>query len=308
MSKKQKISVLIHAYNEAENIVDCIGSIKDFADEIVVVDNYSEDKTRELAKNEGARVFLHPYSGHVETSRNFGVKKVRGDWVLVLDADERASKNLKEELKKIINKKDIDIVLIPRKNIIFDKWIKYTGWWPDHQMRFFRKGSVSWSGDIDVVIAHSNRKLVLTPKEKYALIHYNYANLREFIERLNKYTDFYAKRLIKEKSKISLYSPIRQAINEFVNRFIISRGYKDGYTGLVLSILMGFYFFSAYAKALELQKKLDNQNNALRISQKIILLGSIKLIFWEFFGIYILEFLRFVKNKFKQICLKLKLQ
>ncbi len=297
MNKDKKLSVLIHTYNEEKNIVNCIRNVKDFCDEIVVIDNYSNDKTRLLASREGANIFLHRYSGHVEPSRNFGVKKVIGEWILVLDADERVSKVLKDKLKKFTNNNKIDIVLIPRKNIIFNKWIKHTGWWPDHQMRFFRKGAISWSGDIDVVTAHSNRKYFLPAREEYSLVHYNYKNLTEFIDRLNKYTSFYADRLIKEKSKISLDTPISESIKEFINRFIISKGYKDGYLGFVLSILMSFYFFIAFVKAIDLQRNLSRESNTLRVSQKVILLGGIKLLYWEFIGVYLLEFLRLMKKK-----------
>ncbi|MEK7188473.1 MAG: glycosyltransferase family 2 protein, partial [Patescibacteria group bacterium] len=147
-----KISVVINTLNEAKNLPRAIASIKNFADEIVVVDMRSDDKTVGVAKKLGAKVYLHERTSYVEPARNFAISKVmsqsdsqRSQWVLILDADEEVPDTLAQKLKESMEKNKGDYFRIPRKNIIFGKWMQHSRWWPDFNIRFFKKGFVSWS-------------------------------------------------------------------------------------------------------------------------------------------------------------------
>src|SRR3989344_6147563 len=143
------ISVVINTLNEEENLPRAISSVKGLADEIVVVDMHSEDATGDIAKKAGAKVFLHERTGYVEPARNFAISKTTGDWIFILDADEEIPDTLANRLRDISdNMHQIDFVEIPRKNIIFGKWMKESMWWPDYHIRFFKKGSVSWNEKI----------------------------------------------------------------------------------------------------------------------------------------------------------------
>ena len=140
-----KLSVVISAYNEERMIEDCLKSAR-FADEIILVDNQSTDKTTEIAKRYTNKIFFRTNNPlMLNLNKNFGFTKATGDWILSLDADERVSKELKEEINNIIHQSSAishqqSGYLIPRKNIIFGKWIQHGLWYPDDQLRLLRKG------------------------------------------------------------------------------------------------------------------------------------------------------------------------
>ena len=144
------ISVSIVCFNEDKKIEDCLISLRGFVDEIVVVDLGSTDDTEKIAQKFGAKIFHHEFAPFVELVRNYAISKTTGDWILILDPDEKVTDSLKNKLKQVIQEDLFAAVNIPRKNIFFDKWIKYTNWWPDRHVRFFKKGKVKWTSKIHV--------------------------------------------------------------------------------------------------------------------------------------------------------------
>src|SRR3990167_10491448 len=142
------ISLVVNAKNAEDEIERCIKSALGLFDELVIVDDGSSDGTAQIAKKFTKKVYKHKSAGYVEPVRNYAVGKAGGDWILILDTDEEITPKLKIELMSLSKRKNIDFVKIPRKNIIFGKWIKHSGWWPDFQIRFFRKGKVSWDDQI----------------------------------------------------------------------------------------------------------------------------------------------------------------
>src|SRR3989344_3276878 len=135
-----KISVVINTLNEEANLPRALASVKSFANEIVVVDMMSDDKTVEIAKKAGAKVYEFKRVGYVEPARNFAISKAEGDWIFILDADEELTASLSRELSKIAKNGSADYVRVPRKNMIFGKWVEHSRWWPDYNIRFFKKG------------------------------------------------------------------------------------------------------------------------------------------------------------------------
>ena len=246
-----KISVVINTWNEEKNIKRCLGSVKDFADEIVVVDMESEDKTVKIAKKFGAKIFFHKPTFYVEPARNFALSKTSGSWVLVIDADEELPKSLAKRLKKIVKENEVDYVKIPRKNIIFGQWIKHSRWWPDYNVRFFKKGKVKWSEKIHASPEAKGKEKKLEAKEINVLIHYNYQSISQYLERLNRYACIQAENLIAGGYRFKWSDLIRKPSDEFLSRFFAGRGYKDGLHGLVLAILQAFSEFILYLKIWE---------------------------------------------------------
>src|SRR3990170_426056 len=183
-----KISVIINTFNEERNIERAIRSVE-WADEIVVCDMYSDDKTVEIARKMGARVIFYKKAGFVEPARNFAISKASNKWILVLDADEVIAETLVRRLQEIANAtKQIDYVRMPMKNVIFDHFMQYSGWWPDYKVRFFRKGQVRWTDKIHRPPETLGQGLDLPADEKFALVHRNYETVSQFVGKMDKYT------------------------------------------------------------------------------------------------------------------------
>ena len=233
------LSVIISTKNSEDIIERALRSVG-FADEVVVVDMHSQDKTVALAKKYTDKVFLHKDYGYVEPVRNFSIGKTSGDWILIIDADEEVTPGLKKTILSIVKAKDQaelpDCFYLPRKNIIFDKWIQKTGWWPDYQLRFFRKDHVEWSDQIHSVPITKGEVREFPAKEKFALLHHNYQSVAQFIDRLNRYSTIQSQ---EKKSEQPLTSSeiIEEFTSSFLRRLFSQEGIEDGTHGASLSIL-----------------------------------------------------------------------
>ena len=247
---KQKVTVVLTVRNEEKMIRDCLESVKDWADEIVVVDDSSTDKTIEIVKKYTSKIFNFNSNGYVEASRNFAIQKAKNDWILVLDADERVGKKLLEKLDDI-NTEEITHVYIPRKNIIFGKWIEHTGWWPDYQIRYFLKNKISWPDKIHSKPVLTGKEERLNPEEDLSILHENYQTVSQFILRMDRYTTIEADQ---SEGEFKWPDLIKKPSNEFYRRFFVGNGYKDNLHGLALSILMVFYVFVVQLKLWEKKK------------------------------------------------------
>ncbi|MCS7092747.1 MAG: glycosyltransferase family 2 protein, partial [Patescibacteria group bacterium] len=262
-----KISVVINTLNEEKNLPKVFKSIRNLADEVVVVDMDSEDKTCEIAKKFGAKVYRHPRTNYVEPARNFAISKVTHDWVLVLDADEEIGPELSDLLRKFSNQKEIDYYRLPRKNIIFGKWIKNSMWWPDYNIRFFKKGCVVWKNEIHSVPDASGKGKDIEENEKYAIIHHNYQTIDQYLQKMLRYTSAQANDLIKKNYNFSWKDLINKPSIEFIRRFYQSSGYKDGLHGLALSLLQAFSEFIVYLKVWQNQKFKQEQLSLQELEQ-----------------------------------------
>jgi len=246
-----KISVVVNTWNEEKNIGRCLDSVREFADEIVVCDMESTDRTVEIAKKFGAKIYSHKLTNYVEPARNFALRQAWGKHILVIDADETLTESLASQLKRIAKQNEADYVEIPRKNIIFGKWILHSRWWPDYNIRFFKKGKVNWSDKIHTPPETQGLGRRLEAEEKNALIHYHYETVSQFIERLNRYSAIQAENLIAGGYKFIWSDLIRKPADEFLSRFFAGQGYKDGLHGLVLATLQAFSEFVLYLKVWE---------------------------------------------------------
>lgn len=255
-----KISAVINTRNEEKNLPRAIASVKNFADEIVVVDMESTDKTVEVAKKYQARIFEHKYVGYVEPARNFAIKKASGDWILIIDADEELNPDLAAKLRKITeSKKSKDFYRVARRNIVFGRWLKHSRWWPDYNIRFFKKGAVSWSEVIHSVPETRGKGFDLAAKESYAITHHHYESIEQFVERLNRYTTEHAKLRKKDGYKFSWKDLIRKPAEEFMSRYFFGQGYKDGVHGLAVSFLQAFSELVLYLKLWQMEKFKEQQ-------------------------------------------------
>lgn len=249
-----KISVVINTLNEEENIKRAIKSVK-WADEIIVCDMHSEDKTVEIAKKLGGKIFFHKRENYVEPARSFAISKASNEWILILDADEVLPESLVKRLIEIASEtKQIDFVRIPRRNLIFGHFMQASGWWPDYNVRFFRKGKVQWSDKIHRSPKTLGQGLDLPADEKYAIVHHSYETISQFIKRMNRYTTIQAEELEKAGEKFYWKDLFEKPLSEFLSRFFANKGYKDGLHGLSLSLLQAFSFMIVYLKLWESNK------------------------------------------------------
>jgi (heptosyl)LPS beta-1,4-glucosyltransferase len=249
-----KISAVINTLNEEKKIGRCLASLKGFANEIIVVDMMSSDSTVEIARKYGAKVFKHKRIGYVEPARNFAMSKAKYDWIIILDADEEITDSLKVYLKQQIKEVPENYFRIPRKNIIFGKWMRHSGWWPDYNIRFFKKGTVSWNEVIHSVPMTTGKGLDIPAKQEYAIKHRHYSSVEEYITRMNKYTTIQARDLNKKGVEFRWRDVLVKPASEFLRRYFAEEGYKDGLHGLTLSLLQILSELVVYTKLWQKQK------------------------------------------------------
>lgn len=251
--KRPHISAVINVRNEAKNLNKCLHSLRDFADEIIVVDMHSTDASAEIAKKYGVKLYKYRAMNYVEPARNFAISKATGRWILLLDPDEYLGKTLKNELKNISNRADIDYVKIPRKNIILGKWFRHSNWWPDYIIRFFRRGHVDWKKEIHSQPEVKGNALTLLDSDKLAIRHNNYTSLSQFVHRALRYSRIQAEELHKQEYKLKTSDFILRPIQEFNSRFFAGQGYRDGWHGLIFSILQSFSIALIYINLWEIE-------------------------------------------------------
>lgn len=246
-----KITVVINTLNAEKDITRAVRSVQ-WAQEIIVCDMYSTDKTVDIVKKMGAKVIYHKNLKFVEPARNFAISKASNEWVFILDPDEEIPKSLKEKLIEVTSRmKKIDYVRIPRKNIIFGRFMQAAMWWPDYNIRFFKKGSVRWTDEIHRPPKVQGQGLDLPAEEELAIIHHNYQTISQFIARMDRYTSIQARQLVEQNFKIKWSDLIEKPLSEFLSRFFVGKGYQDGLHGLALSFLQAFSFLLVYLKIWE---------------------------------------------------------
>ena len=297
---KINISAVINTRNEENNIAECLKTLQ-FADEIIVVDMESDDKTKEIAKEYTDKVFDTKMVCFVEPARNFAISKAVGDWILIVDADERISKTLAKRLIEVTQENDADFVRVPRKNIIFGQWTQHSRWWPDYNIRFFKKGSVEWQNEIHSIPVTTGIGINLDAEEEYAIEHFHYNNIDEYFERALRYSTQQSKELISSGYKFDAKDLISKPISEFMSRFFAGEGYKDGLHGLVLAFLQMFSIMLIYLKVWQYEGHEPKKASIFTpIWQKIFLDKFKELRYW-----YLTVLIQQEPKKAKRFLLKL---
>lgn len=318
MKEKLLLSVVISAFNEEDNIKDCLDSIKNLASEIIFVDNSSSDKTPYIAKRYTGKVFTFKNNPMLNINKNYGFLRATGDWILSLDADERITPELTKEIKEVITetrgdpsvhpaKRDfaqddrgaVNGYWIPRKNIIFGKWIQHSIWWPDYQLRLFRNGKGKFPEK------HVHEYIVVegkTEQLKNPLEHINYTTISQFLYKMDKiYTESEVEKIISTGKQVGWVDAVRFPASDFMKTFFAQKGYKDGLHGLVLSMLQALYAEVVFAKAWEKQG-FRKENNYAFLKNIYKESGRIA---YEFRYWFLTCMLDDTKNPFKKVAYKL---
>ena len=244
-----KISVIVITKDEEKNISECLKSVE-WADEIIVVDAESCDKTIELAKKFTDKVYIKKWEGYVP-QKKYALSIASNDWVLSLDADERITPELKNELLNITSS-EFSGYKIRRKNFLLNKEITSCGWGNDYQLRFFLKARTSLTDRLVHEGFTVNGKI---GKLKNPMLHYTFSSFSEYFNKINYYTSLKAEELIKQKGKVGGWTIFSHTFSAFFLFFFTKRGFKDGVYGLIISLLHSVSTMLNYIKLWELQNK-----------------------------------------------------
>jgi glycosyltransferase involved in cell wall biosynthesis len=248
------IGVLVLTYNEEENIKDCLESVN-WVNEIVVIDSFSTDKTIEICQKYTDKVYRREFDDF-SNQRNFGLEKIKSEWVLVVDSDERVSAQLKDEIKQKLTGLGFEGYRIPRKNYFLGKWIKHCGWYPDYTLRLFRnttnfRGQVHEKVEIQGPIKNLDNPFV----------HFTYRDIRQFIKKADQYTTLDAYEMYSNGRKFKLIDILVNPMWRFIRMYFIKQGFRDGIQGFILSILYFVYAFLKYSKLWELSRCSDENSS-----------------------------------------------
>jgi len=238
------ISAVVLARNEERHLPDCLASLR-WADEMLVVDSFSTDRTPEIAQAAGARLEEREFINYA-AMRDTALQLSNGDWVLFIDADERVPDDLRDEVRAVVAAAPPAQAgyWIPRKNYIFGAWIRHTGWYPDRQLRLMRRAGARYDparpvhelatldGDVGQLTCH--------------MTHINYETVGEFIRKQKHYAQFDARKLWQQGVRPKAHKFVTQPLREFYRRLVQLSGWRDGWRGWLLSALMGWYQFEIY--------------------------------------------------------------
>lgn len=248
MEGKAKLSVVVLTKNEETRIERCLSSVA-WADEIIVVDDESTDRTVELCRRYTDRIFIRKME--VEgTHRNWAYAQANNTWVLSLDADELVTPELKEEIiRKLESPPKENGFTIPRRNYIGEYWVRHGGWYPSPQLRLFRKDKFRY----EEVVVHP-RAFMEDPCGHLTcdLVHYSYRNIEDFLNKLNKQTTWEARKWYNQGKPMTLGRFLWRTYDRFMRTYFGRGGYKDGFIGFVVAYFAGLYQFASYLKYREI--------------------------------------------------------
>lgn len=249
---REKLTALIPTFNEEDNIRDCLESVK-WADEILIVDSYSNDKTLEIARSYTDRIIQHEYINSA-TQKNWAIPQARHEWVLIVDSDERVTEELKNEIEKALSKDSDDIngYYIPRKNFFLGKEIKHGGWEFQHDLnlRLFKRDFGRYENKevhADIIIKGRKGKI------GSPFLHYSYKTIAPYLKKLERYTNWAALDVAKKGKRIGWQQFVFRPTGTFIKMFVLKLGFLDGIHGLILALFSSYYVYIKYVKAWEIQ-------------------------------------------------------
>lgn len=251
------LSVIIITRNEAANISDCLRCL-DFADEVIVLDYASTDATAEIARSLGAKVQVTPDWPGFGPQKNRVLALAQGDWVLSLDADERVSAELREEILAVIqNQSAAAAYELPRLSSYCGQFIRHSGWSPDHVLRLFRRGQARFSDDLvhEKVLATGRVERLKTP-----LLHLSFPDFESVLDKMNRYSSAGAQSMAQRGVQSSLLAALGHGAWAFFRTYVIRRGFLDGQLGLALAISNAEGTYYRYAKRWLMTRQQDGQS------------------------------------------------
>ncbi|MDH5655805.1 MAG: glycosyltransferase family 2 protein [Spirochaetia bacterium] len=270
--KQLKLSCAIITFNEEKQIKDCIQSVHDFCDEVIVLDSHSTDRTKQIAESfSGVRFFVHDFDGHVQ-QKNRALDHCRGEWILSIDADERVSPELAASILKFIETSPKKGARINRLTYHMGRFIRHGGW-KNARYRLIRKDQGRWGGenphDEIFIQDQSSWKKILDRPLSGDLIHYSFTDLTHQIDTINKFSSIVAFNRNGKNKKFSLLKLLFKPPVKFIEMYLVKMGFIDGLPGFIIAVSSAFSAFLKAAKLYELQKTGLERPSNLRKDYKI---------------------------------------
>lgn len=245
-----RITGNIITLNEEDDIEACIRSLQRVCDEIIVVDSNSTDNTVGIATDLGATIVKQSYLGD-GLQKNVASKYATNDWILSIDADERLDDELVASLQALyLDSKEISGYTFKRKNYIGERWIEHCGWYPDWNVRLYRKDMAQF----DPVAGHAKVKVDAPGKLEGHIIHYSYKNYDELLYKTNRFSSRGAKMLMEKGRRTNGFSPALHFMSAFFRKYILQRGFLQGVDGLTISLTASINSYMKYAKLIEMRQ------------------------------------------------------
>lgn len=247
---ENRLSVAIISLNEERNLAECLASVA-FADEIVVVDGGSRDRSCEIARAAGARVI------EARDWQGFGVQKNRaidacsGDWVLSIDADERVPQNLRGEIQAALRASEFDVYEMPRRSYYCGRFMGHSGWWPDHVRRLFRRGSARFSAAPVHESLETDRNI---GRLQHPIEHWSYRTMEQVLDKVNLYSSLSAPVVIQRGGRPTIFTAVLHGAGAFFRTYFLRRGFLDGSHGFMLAVSNAEGSYYRYIKAMLIQQ------------------------------------------------------
>jgi glycosyltransferase involved in cell wall biosynthesis len=245
-----KISAVIIAFNEEGKIRDCLESLR-WADEIVVVDSHSADRTREIAASfPNTRVIERDWPGHVK-QKNFALEQASHEWVISLDADERVSLALREEIRRVMGHPEADGYAMPRRVFYMNRWINHCGWYPARKVRLVKKAAARWQG----VDPHDTLTVSGTVENlRGDLYHLSFDSIYSHFRTIDHFTRVGADEAFKAGKRATVLDITLRPLFTFVKMYFLKLGFLDGIPGFILCVLSAFHTYTKYERLSALRR------------------------------------------------------
>jgi len=248
---REKLTVIVPTFNEEENLPECLESVK-WADEIIVVDSGSTDATLSIAQKYAHRILQHEYINSA-TQKNWAIPQATHPWVMIVDADERVTPQLREEIERVLRKPQHQGYSIGRLNHFLGYPLRHGGWSPkeDRNIRLFMRDRGRYENKevhADVIVQGTVGHLT------HPLIHYSYRTLDQYLKKLERYTQWAAMDIIKRGKPVRWYHLAIRPLADFIRLYFIKLGFLDGLPGLIVALLSAYYVMIKYSKAWEMER------------------------------------------------------
>lgn len=249
-----KISAVIITYNEEKNILRCLESLQGIVDEVLVVDSFSNDGTKQICASMGVRFVENAFEGHIQ-QKNFAMNLASNEWVLSLDADEALTQELRSSISELAESDENTAYEFKRLTSFCGKWIKHCGWYPDKKVRLWNRKNGQWGGQNPhdkVVLKNSSKVIVL----KGDLLHYSFYSIEQHVQTIQKFSSIAAQSAYDNGkcSNLTINIIIGPAFT-FFKKYILQLGFLDGYFGLIISVNTSYSRFLKYIKLREIERK-----------------------------------------------------